>query len=85
MFLEFTPSVEIRHYRSNTEEESMTGNSNSDYKYNWQGLSRNHHLSGQHCPFIIHSERFIPEDGTGPASVHCHFKTVLATVGINTQ
>lgn len=34
MFPEFTPSVEIRHYRSNTEQESMTGNSNSDYKYN---------------------------------------------------
>lgn len=49
------------------------------------GLYRNHHLSGQHCLFIIHSERFIPGNGTGPASVHCHSKIGFATVSINTM
>lgn len=83
-FRRFTPSVEIRHCRSNTEQESRAGNSNSDYKYNKHGLYRNYHLSGQHCLFIIHSEQFIPENSTGPASVHCHPKIGLATVSINT-
>lgn len=83
-FRRFTPSVELRHCRSNTEQESITGNSNSDYKYDRHGLYRNYHLSGQHCLFIIHSEWFIPENGTGPASVQCHPKIGLSTVSINT-